>query len=251
MNLPPGELRYILEPEREEPWHWNGRALESPPPRVSWSRPPSGLLEPGMRIGNNDGHLLVFARPAYRQKIFYAGANVGTISSRQNVGIPVFTQEFDVWMPPTAYAIMFGSDMRVNNFLIYRIENAATWTLESPRYLLPLPNLYANGAVCLGHNRRNHPPGKTWQEAINKSMELFWNNTFNLDAWELGGNFSGDWMDLSNDSLFSKAFYRWSKMSLVEVVEEMPWIEATLPPFPLNEESTRSHWSNSLTWVNT
>lgn len=138
--------------------------------------PPYGLLPLSVRWISPMRRWILLERPPTEQTIVYRPALAHEISYRTKEYV------FHIPLPWTAMFIRLDfDDLYPSAIAVYSLGSSSMSGFNKHVSLLPFPNHYLSGWICLADRNYNDPTPKTIGEAIELAHLLAWQGSFNLD----------------------------------------------------------------------
>lgn len=135
--------------------------------------PNSGILPTGVRWWSQSRKFWIMERPPGIVNISFINGNQAT-AERQGGNSDIY----EIPLPWQMYIVQLGSDGAPCKIWVYSLQRSLRANGDS-LFLLPLPNIYANGSVCLPHGQFS---SNSIAQSLNLAYEMVWSSGANLDT---------------------------------------------------------------------
>lgn len=207
----------------------------------------TGILPPVVRWMSKSRRIVLFERPPCIMRVGYSHAKLYDINEQTKENV------FEIPIPWQLYAIELGQDYYPVHVAVYAMQHSLkSW--QDKLGLMPLPNLYKSGFVCMPQRDfAKDDVATNVAEGIAIAHRLVWQSGFNtdlIDAMQYCKSYLVPKLifeGFENQVTAKKVYAQWEKLSLAQVAKIDSWLHPpAYGPGPFVEENQATETAATL-----
>ena len=185
--------------------------------------PSLGLLPPAVRWMDNTKKIVIFERPPMMQTLSYYPA----YRDRLTEGHKFVLASYTLPVPWTVYAVQFDTEYNPLEVRVFARKEQIN-SMDDRLFLLPILNLYSNGAVCNPSYAKYEEREPTMATGLQEAYNIVWNSGFNFDLRDAANKgfrqhrpFPAEKIITRNRDSMSGFYTAWSKHTIEDALEAL------------------------------